>query len=154
MSASNNKTMMCRPKPSEPAKTKAVFDFQYMNKSSCGSTCFVKVYQSDPPTWVRIMLSICKVELEDGSGDERERHQTRRQLLIRVLFKPTTPSHASWPPSPENRPQQTSALQCVPSNTPQWRSSEDVGAHDAEVHDKFPSEPHKTESCVASDNRR
>ena len=28
------------------------------------------------------MLSICKVELEDVSGDERERHQTRRQLLI------------------------------------------------------------------------
>ena len=33
------------------------------------------------------MLSNCKVELEDVSGDEREQHQTRRQLL--VLSKPT-----------------------------------------------------------------
>ena len=51
--------------------------FQYVNKSSCGSTCFVKERQSDQPTWVPIMLSICKVELEDVSGDEREQHQTR-----------------------------------------------------------------------------
>ena len=52
--------------------------FQYLSKSSCGSTCFVKGHKSDQPTWVPIMLSTCKVELEDVSGDARERHQTRR----------------------------------------------------------------------------
>ena len=36
--------------------------------------CFVKERQSDQPTWVPTMLSICEAELEDVSGDE---HQTR-----------------------------------------------------------------------------
>ena len=48
--------------------------FQYLNKSSCGSTCFVKVRESDQPTQVPIMLSTCKVELEDVIGHEREKH--------------------------------------------------------------------------------
>ena len=42
-----------------------------------GHNCFVKERQSDQPTWVPIMLSICEAELEDVSGDEREQHQTR-----------------------------------------------------------------------------
>ena len=45
--------------------------------------------------------------------------------------------------------QQTSALQCVRSNTQQWRTSEDICAHDTEVYDKIPSEPHETEKIDA-----
>ena len=37
----------------------------------------MKERQSDQPTWVPIMLSICEAELEGVSGDEREQHQTR-----------------------------------------------------------------------------
>ena len=36
-----------------------------------------------------LLLGICEAELEDGYGDERDQHQTGRQLLIPSPLKPT-----------------------------------------------------------------
>ena len=59
-----------------------------------------------------------------------------------------------WPPPPENPPQHMSALQCVPSNTPYWRITEDIGGHDTEVYDKFRPNRVKRAMRFASNNRR
>ena len=53
------------------------------------------------------------------AGNEREEHQSRRQLAIPTHLQTNdTEPCGSWPPSPGNPPQQNSAVQCVPSNTP------------------------------------
>ena len=49
--------------------------------------------QSERPTWLPILLSVCEAELEDVGGDEREQ-QTRRQLLI--LGPLQTKEKISW----------------------------------------------------------
>ena len=38
--------------------------------------------QSGKPAWLPIFISNCKAELEEVYGHERERQQTRKQLLI------------------------------------------------------------------------
>ena len=38
--------------------------------------------QSEQPAWLPILISNCKVDLEEVYGHERERQQTKKQLLI------------------------------------------------------------------------
>ena len=55
------------------------------------------------------LLSICEAELEEVYGHERDQCRTRRQVLIQSPLQNQRN---------RNPPQQNSALQCVPSNTP------------------------------------
>ena len=79
--ATSNCTVAATVAPSDPAPTHRAFRQKIDIVLILGRQWNVFVTspderQSDQPTWVPILLSVCEAELEDVSGDERDQHQT------------------------------------------------------------------------------